>query len=461
MNVQIMKTAVRTGETTAGRKPEKESQGDFLSILRERSKNRGDEPVKKTEKPVEKTKKQEPSKDMREAEALSGQTNLDNRNNQDESRVAEKTDERNGMAENGMKPEEETVIASVGYLQTAEEMISDNAEGKRSDPVLDNSLEGINSALESVKQQSVFQKESDGLAQAGRQISKIAASLEGKEIFTDTLTMETRTKQPSVNNEFQDVKQTAVSKEPQLLFEKPVMAGTQTEDGEGQTEDSAKEGSETTKWFSLDHTVRGKTVRESGEPEEKQGEVSLEELQKKVERQSFLPFERIVGAKLSGGAAAPVMSNRGVTDATPLTNQLRTGIEEGLTKQLNQFTIRLKPEGLGEILVHMTSTGGKVALSIGVSNLDTQKLLSSEMMHLRESLQPLNAEVQEIYHNSQGGMEMMNYEQGFLKNPQGNGAGNTRRHFAGNGVEEEDDEESRITETMDLRTEYGRLSAYI
>lgn len=460
MNVQ-MKTAVRTGERTAGRKPEKESQGDFLSILKEKSKSRGGEPVKRTEKPVEKPKKQEPSKDTREAEALNGQTNLDNRNNPDENRVTEKTDERNDMAENGTEPQQETVIASVGYLQTAGEMKSDNTEGKLSDPVLDNSLEGINSALESVRQQAVFQKESDDRAQAGRQIFKIAASSEGKEIFTDTLTMENHTKQPSVDNGFQDIKRTAVSEEPQPLFEKAVMEGNQTENREGQTGNSSKEGSETTKWFSLDHAVRGETVRESGESGEKQGEVSLEELQKKVERQSFLPFERIVGAKLSGGAAAPVMSNRGVTDATPLTNQLRTGIEEGLTKQLNQFTIRLKPEGLGEILVHMTSTGGKVALSIGVSNLDTQKLLSSEMMHLKESLQPLNAEVQEIYHNSQGGMEMMNYEQGFFRNPQGNGAGNSRRHFAGNGVEEEEGEENQIMENMALRTEYGRLSAYI
>ena len=92
--------------------------------------------------------------------------------------------------------------------------------------------------------------------------------------------------------------------------------------------------------------------------------------------------------------------------------------------------------------------------------MDTQKLLSSEMMHLKESLQPLNAEVQEIYHNSQGGMEMMNYEQGFFRNQQGNGAGNTRRHFAGNG-EEEEGEEDRITGTIDLHAEYGRLSAYI
>ncbi|WP_294148231.1 flagellar hook-length control protein FliK [uncultured Clostridium sp.] len=458
MNVQIMKTAVRTGETTAGRKPEKESQGDFLSILKEQSKGRSNEPVKKTEKPAEKTKKQEPSKEQREAEALSGQTNLDNRSNQDENRVTEKPDESKNMTENGTEPQQESVVTAAGYFQMAEEMVPDNAEGKSSRTVPDGSREILNSALENVKQRQVSANVSENRTMAGQQADIAAASADGNENFLAAL--ENRAKQPSVNNGFQEMKETAVSKEPQPVFEKAVMAGTQTENREEQTGNSTKEGNEFTKWFSLDHAVRGEKVRESGESEEKQGAVTLEDLQKKAEQQSILPFERMVGAKLSGGAAAPVMSNKGVTDATPLANQVKTGIEEGLSKQLNQFTIRLKPEGLGEILVHMTSSGGKVALSIGVSNMDTQKLLSSEMMHLKESLQPLNAEVQEIYHNSQGGMEMMNYEQGFFRNQQGNGAGNTRRHFAGNG-EEEEGEEDRITGTIDLHAEYGRLSAYI
>lgn len=458
MNVQIMKTAVRTGETTAGRKPEKESQGDFLSILKEQSKSRRDEPVKKTEKPAEKAKKQETPKDQREAESLSGQTSLDNQISPDENRVTEKTDESKKAAENGTEPQQENVITAVGYFQTAGEIIFDHTEGKSSQPVTDGSPEILNSALEHVKQQQVAANESENRIMAGQQADITATSADGNVNFNAA--MENRVKQPSVNNGFREMKETAVSKEPQPVFEKAVMAGTQTENREEQTGNSTKEETEFTKWFSLDHAVRGEKVRESGESEEKQGALTLEDLQKKAEQQSILPFERMVGAKLSGGAAAPVMSNRGVTDATPLTNQVKTGIEEGLSKQLNQFTIRLKPEGLGEILVHMTSSGGKVALSIGVSNLDTQKLLSSEMMHLRESLQPLNAEVQEIYHNSQGGMEMMNYEQGFFRNQQGNGAGNTRRHFAGNG-EEEEGEEDRITGTIDLHAEYGRLSAYI
>lgn len=460
MNVQIMKTAARTGEITAGRKPEKESRADFLSILKEQSKSRSDEPVKKTEKPAEKTKKQETSKDQREAESLSGQTNLDNRSNQDENRVTEKPDESKNASENGTEPQQGSVITAVGYFQTVGDMNYDNAEGNSSQPVSDGSPEILNSALEHVKQQqsAANVKESENRTMAGRQTDITAVSADGNENFQAAL--ENRVKQPSFNNGLRDLKETAVSKEPQPVFEKAVIAGSQTENREGQTGNSTKEGNEFSKWFSLDHAVRGEKIRESGEAEEKQGAVTLEDLQKKAEQQSLLPFERMVGAKLSGGAAAPVMSNKGVTDATPLTNQVKTGIEEGLSKQLNQFTIRLKPEGLGEILVHMTSSGGKVALSIGVSNMDTQKLLSSEMMHLRESLQPLNAEVQEIYHNSQGGMEMMNYEQGFFRNQQGNGAGNTRRHFAGNG-EEEEVEEDRIMGTIDLHAEYGRLSAYI
>ena len=222
---------------------------------------------------------------------------------------------------------------------------------------------------------------------------------------------------------------------------------------------------ETAGWFSLDHAVKGESAvkgPESQEQRKTQTDFSLEELQKKAQQNDFLTFERMIGAKLSGGSAVSAAGSRGIIDEAPIPEQLRAGIEQGIAKQLNQFTIRLKPEGLGEILVHMTSSGGKIALSIGVTNQETQKLLSSEMMHLKETLEPLHAEVQEIYHNSQGGMEMMNYDQGFFQNQQRNMAGTVRRHPVRTVDEEEETaEELRIEELAGRTAGYGRLSAYI
>lgn len=174
----------------------------------------------------------------------------------------------------------------------------------------------------------------------------------------------------------------------------------------------------------------------------------------------FLPFERLVGARLSGSAGTQAAGNTAVTDAAPLPEQIRSGIEQGLEKQLSQFTIRLKPEGMGEILVHMASTGGKISLSIGVSNMETQKILAGEMMHLKETLAPLNAEVQELYHNSQGGMDMMSHEQGFFQSSRREQPGQP----SGRRVRKESGEEEVMAETAvnyGLNQEYGRLPAYI
>lgn len=50
-------------------------------------------------------------------------------------------------------------------------------------------------------------------------------------------------------------------------------------------------------------------------------------------------------------------------------------------------------------------------MSIGVTNAETQKLLTSEMMNLKEMLKPLNAEVKEIYQSQTENFDMMTYQQ--------------------------------------------------
>ena len=77
-------------------------------------------------------------------------------------------------------------------------------------------------------------------------------------------------------------------------------------------------------------------------------------------------------------------------------SQVREGIIEKLNDGNDEFIVRLKPEGLGEITVRLMQTGDKIALSISASNSHVARLLSSEIDQLRESLRPYNTVVQEI-----------------------------------------------------------------
>ena len=144
------------------------------------------------------------------------------------------------------------------------------------------------------------------------------------------------------------------------------------------------------------------------------------------------------------------------TEAVPVMQQVKTGLEEGMAKGMNHFTIRLKPEGLGEIVVRMVTEGGRISMRIGVSNEDTQRLINSELLQLKEALQPLNAQVQEVYHSGFGGMDFSGYQQDMYRQ-QHQMTGGILRHFGGTAAgEEEDTPEIPVYNRME-----GSLYAYI
>ena len=201
---------------------------------------------------------------------------------------------------------------------------------------------------------------------------------------------------------------------------------------------------------------------EEGTPSEKASAVDADDLQKKVNEGVYLPPVRT--SAMADRYEAPAVDNSQMTPNTPLAEQLRGGIEQGMARGLNQFTIRLKPEGLGEIVIHMVSAGGKIAMSIGVSNSETQRMLNSEMLNLREALQPLHAEVEEIYQNSQGGLDFMNYQQDLNRQQWSMDQQGTGRFRHGTFVGEETEEASGEVQQMHLYTQQqamNRLYAYI
>lgn len=85
-----------------------------------------------------------------------------------------------------------------------------------------------------------------------------------------------------------------------------------------------------------------------------------------------------------------------VPDAQEIAKQLKTGILENLTRGRNEFLVRLKPEGIGEILVRFSENKDKITLSIFTHDAQTARLISGEAAALQNALKPLNAEVQEI-----------------------------------------------------------------
>ena len=82
-------------------------------------------------------------------------------------------------------------------------------------------------------------------------------------------------------------------------------------------------------------------------------------------------------------------------------SQVKTGIISkipagGKIDTDSEFMIKLNPEGLGEITVKMTKNPAGIALNILAQNSDTHKMLSAELMNLKEALKPYNAHIDQL-----------------------------------------------------------------
>ncbi len=102
--------------------------------------------------------------------------------------------------------------------------------------------------------------------------------------------------------------------------------------------------------------------------------------------------------------------NVAATTPTPaFLTQMQTGIESGLQSGLEEFQIKLSPEGLGEVLVQLKSTENGLTLTLIAQNAETQRLLAADLEQLRSSLSPLKVEVQEVLNGQES--EFLNEQQ--------------------------------------------------
>lgn len=125
----------------------------------------------------------------------------------------------------------------------------------------------------------------------------------------------------------------------------------------------------------LDGRLRG-AQKEDGRP------LDVEALQAAVDSRQYVPE--------TAAAHSETPEVREIAD------QLKTGILQNLRQGKNEFVVKLKPEGLGEITVKLTESKNEIALRIVTSSTAVGKMIANEVNALQNALRPLRAQVQEI-----------------------------------------------------------------
>ncbi len=96
---------------------------------------------------------------------------------------------------------------------------------------------------------------------------------------------------------------------------------------------------------------------------------------------------------------------KGQVFETDITSQIMSGLEEGINEGKSEFTVKLKPESLGEITIKLVETAGKMTVRITAASEATVKLLNSNMAHLQDTMKPLQVEVREAVIETSSGQQ--------------------------------------------------------
>jgi len=141
---------------------------------------------------------------------------------------------------------------------------------------------------------------------------------------------------------------------------------------------------------SLGISLEGDTLRQAKQllaqkPKETVQPQDIESLQADVDAKRFLSIENI----------APKETME-LVDVNEIADQLKSGIAENISQGKNEFVVKLKPEGIGEVVVKLSENEEKISLSIFTSSEQTAKLITNEVLSLQNALRPLHAEVEQI-----------------------------------------------------------------
>lgn len=137
----------------------------------------------------------------------------------------------------------------------------------------------------------------------------------------------------------------------------------------------------------------------------------------------------------------------------PVFKQITDEFQVQAARGKDEFVMKLKPEGLGEITVKMTmQESGKIALQIQTSSHAVKNLLNQELVQLKEALRPYQAEVHEV--TSYVANEHFSSQQHFQQPNRNLYAFQKNTHIA---LQEEHEEEQAANVILGL----NRLNTYV
>lgn len=83
-------------------------------------------------------------------------------------------------------------------------------------------------------------------------------------------------------------------------------------------------------------------------------------------------------------------------DPKMVLDQVTNGIKTKMASNESDFTMKLQPDGLGEITVKLVSEAGKLTVNIVATSQKTEQLLNSQLSSLRSSLDQTHSDIKEI-----------------------------------------------------------------
>lgn len=185
--------------------------------------------------------------------------------------------------------------------------------------------------------------------------------------------------------------------------------------------------------------------------------IDVDQLQSKVDASKVgLPVANQVPAYVGAEAVKEAVELK-LPTPEELMAQIKTGVAAGMNTGKEEFVIKLKPDGLGEITVKMVEAGSHISMSIVTSSTQVQRMISSELAGLREAMKPFGVEVAQVTSQNPG---HFNAEQ------QNNFGGHQHQQFHENHAtstwfEGGENGETNPEERNDQQPESGSLNTYI
>ncbi|MFZ2539021.1 MAG: flagellar hook-length control protein FliK [Oscillospiraceae bacterium] len=100
-------------------------------------------------------------------------------------------------------------------------------------------------------------------------------------------------------------------------------------------------------------------------------------------------------------------SSKASVDVADLAEQVKNGLSNGALGEQKEFLVKLKPEGLGEVVIKLVESQNKMTVSIVAATTEVAKLLNNELSTLRETMRAMQIDVRDVVVQSQNNFGSM------------------------------------------------------